>query len=269
MSGQGGGADASPASGESGTSTVACDRACLLGILQKYLDALAARDLTRIAVSTGVKYTENGTVLNLGDGLWKTASMIDPMERLDFADPPQGQVASQVVVYENGSSPVIYQVRLRVVNGEITEIEAMAVRQQDAANGFFDPANMKPQPVFLATIDPASRMTRDQLKTVVDLYIDYLDGMTNASGVPFDANCARYENGVETATPGSFATQAWSFNVVRRYLVFDEEAGIAWGLFPFTPDANTLVVGEAFKVMSGNIMMIQAVMANMPANAWN
>jgi hypothetical protein len=40
-------------------------------------------------------------------------------------------------------------------------------------------------------------------------------------------------------------------------------------MFPFTMDANTLVVGEAFKMIDGRIMMIQAVMADMPADAWN
>jgi len=50
--------------------------------------------------------------------------------------------------------------------------------------------------------------------------------------------------------------------------VFDEEAGIVWGLFPFTQAARSLVVGEAFKVIDGKIMMIQAVMANQPTTAW-
>ena len=57
--------------------------------------------------------------------------------------------------------------------------------------------------------------------------------------------------------------------MVDRYLVFDEEAGMVWGMFPFTHDAETLVVGELFKVIEGKIMMIQAVMANMPAKAWD
>jgi hypothetical protein len=57
--------------------------------------------------------------------------------------------------------------------------------------------------------------------------------------------------------------------VVPRYLVFDEEYGIAWGMFPFSMSASSLVAGEAFEVEGGKIMMIRAVMANMPAKAWD
>jgi hypothetical protein len=258
------------AAGQGGAATAgACDRACLIGVLSAYLDALAARAPMMVPVDSTLKYTDNGVTAQLGDGLWKTASQLVAGERMDFADPLTGQVASQLVVNENGTTPVIYQVRLRVVERKITEIESMTVRQLGAANGFFSPQNMKPQPVFLQTIDPAKRMTRDQLKAEVDKYIDYLDGKTKAAGVDFDAMCNRYENGVATATGlASFQAQSWMFQVTPRYLVFDEEMGLVWGMFPFTQAATALVVGELFKVVDSKIMMIQAVMANIPTTAW-
>lgn len=260
--------DGAPASADGAAGT--CDRACLLAEMDAYLNALVARDPTKIHTASTLKYTENGAVIQLGAGLWKTASALVPDERLDFADPTAGQVASQVVVNENGTTPVIYMARLKVVSGEITEIESMAVRQGDAANGFFQPANLKPQPVFTQTIDPSMRMTRDQLTVLMNDYLDYLDGMKTGAMVPFDTNCARYENGVATATGvASFDAQSWSFSVVRRILIIDEEAGIVWGMFPFQMTSTALVVGEAFKMINGKIMMIQAVMAYMPATAWN
>lgn len=260
--------DGASASGDGAAAT--CDRACLLAEMSAYLNALVARDPTKIQTASTLKYTENGVVIQLGDGLWKTASALVPDERLDFADPTAGQVASQLVVDENGTTPVIYMARLKVVGGEITEIESMAVRQGDAANGFFQPANLKPQPVFTQAIEPSMRMTRDQLTTLMNDYLDYLDGMKTGAVVPFDTNCARYENGVATATGvASFDAQSWGFSVVRRILIVDEEAGIVWGMFPFEMTATALVVGEAFKMINGKITTIQAVMANMPANAWN
>ena len=263
------GASATP-DATSGTTAGACDRPCLLMMMSKYLDALAARDPSKIPVASSLKYTENGAVAKLGDGLWKTASALVPDERLDFADPTVGQVASQLVVNENGTTPVLYMVRLKVVAGQITEIESMAVRQAGAANGFFQPANLKPQPVFTQAIDPSMRMSRDQLTTLMNDYLDYLDGMKTGAMVPFDTNCARYENGVATATGvASFDAQSWGFSVVRRILIVDEEAGIVWGMFPFEMTSPTLVVGEAFKMIGGKIMMIQAVMADMPSDAWN
>jgi hypothetical protein len=50
--------------------------------------------------------------------------------------------------------------------------------------------------------------------------------------------------------------------------VFDEEEGLVWGMFPFSAADTALVVGEVFKVVEGKLIMIQAVMANMPAKAW-
>jgi hypothetical protein len=277
-SGSGGTTGAAGATASAGASSGAtpdggsasCDRACLIDVLQKYLDALAARAPDKVPAAPTLEYTDNGVTAHLGDGLWKTASQLVAGERMDFADTLTAQVGSQLVIDENGTSPVIYQVRLKVASGQITEIESMTVRQAGAANGFFSPPNMKPQPVFTQAIDPSKRMTRDQLKAEVAHYIDYLDGKTDASGVHFDAMCARFENGVETANGlSSFQLQRWMFNVTARYLIFDEEMGLVWGMFPFTPGASALVVGELFKVMDSKIMMIQAVMANIPTTAWN
>ncbi|MBN1652295.1 MAG: hypothetical protein JXA30_00810 [Deltaproteobacteria bacterium] len=248
-----------------------CDRTCLIGYISEYLDALVARDPSRLKLSPTLKYTLNGVVAEIGEGLWQTASQLETDKRLDFADPLEGQVATQTVVDENGISPVIYQVRLKVVGGEITEIEAMEVRQLGAANGFFIVENMKPQPVFLQEIEPSQRMNRDELRAVMELYMDYLEGKKTGAELPFDTNCVRYENGVPTANGvAAFEMQSfWRFQVTRRYLVFDEQAGIVWGMFPFSQAATSLVVGEAFKIIEGKFMMIQAVMAYMPAKAWD
>ncbi len=256
-----------------------CDRACLLDVMESYLSALAANDPSRLNVASSLKYTNNGVTARLGDGLWETASGVDNAKRLDFADPEMGNVASQVVINEGGSSGgcdraggnVLYQVRLKVINSLITEIESMTVGENNAANGFFNVNNMAPEPVFNQAIPASQRMTRTELFKVIEPYMDYLEGDRNGSQVAFDNNCKRYENGVVTANGiRAFEAQSfWSFNVTRRYLVIDEEAGIVWGMFPFSQRNSALVVGEAFKVINGKIMMIQAVMAIMPARAWD
>src|SRR5262245_24870115 len=97
---------------------------------------------------------ENGVTSKLGETVWKTATALVAGARLDFADPVEGNVASHFA-FNEGSAAVIYQVRLKVVKDEITEIESMAVRRGDAANGFFNVNNMKPEMVFLTPIDPA------------------------------------------------------------------------------------------------------------------
>lgn len=267
-----------------------CNRECLMGFLDSYLTALVAHDPSGLNVAGTLKYTDNGVAAQLGEGLWQTATSVDNGKRLDFADPVQGNVATQVVIYEKGgesssggcessggcgsdtggSSPVIYQVRLKVEQQAITEIEAMTVRQQGAANGFFNVENMAPEAVFTQPVAAGQRMSRAQLKALLDLYVDYLEGDISGKAVPFDEKCKRYENGVVTASGVSaFESQSWSFNVTRRYPIIDEEAGIIWGMLPFSQYQNALVVGEAFKIINGEIMMIQAVMARMPSQAWD
>src|SRR5512142_1899388 len=49
-----------------------CDRACLEPFVDKYLDAMIAHDPARAPFAKGVKFTENGQRLELGDGLWNT-----------------------------------------------------------------------------------------------------------------------------------------------------------------------------------------------------
>jgi hypothetical protein len=245
-----------------------CDRACLLKMMQSYLDALVAHDPSKIPLSPSLKMTDNGMTAKPGDGLWKTGTEIVQDKRLDYADPTTKNVGSQVLVME-GSSPAMYEVRLKVESGMITEVESMTVRQQGAANGFFTPANLKPEAVFLQMPDASQKMTRDQLMSTMELYLDYLEGKKNGSQVPFDMGCKRYENGVATASGlASFQAQSWSFQVTRRILIIDEEAQIVWGMFPFMQTASPLIVGEAFKMLGGKIMMIQAIMAYMPVADW-
>jgi hypothetical protein len=238
-------------------------------MMQKYLDAVIAHDPTKVPLSPSLKMTDNGATAKPGDGLWKTGTMLVQGARLDYADPMTKNVGTQCVINE-GSAPAMYEVRLKVDGGQITEIETMTVRRQGAANGFFDAANLKPEAVFAKVPEAAEKMTRDQLKTTMELYLDYLEGKKSGRDVPFDAMCKRYENGVATASGlSSFQSQSWSFMVTRRILIIDEESQIVWGMFPFYQSASTLVVGEAFKMLGGKFMMIQAIMANMPAKAWD
>jgi hypothetical protein len=51
----------------------ACDRACLEGFVDTYLDAWIARDPRRMPLAPNAKYTENGQRLEFGDGSWNTA----------------------------------------------------------------------------------------------------------------------------------------------------------------------------------------------------
>jgi hypothetical protein len=252
-----------------GTDPDACSRACLIDILSGYLDALAKQDKSAIKTAESVKYTENGTSAMLGSGLWQTATGVRQETRLDFGDPVEGQVGSQLVMEENGSSPVLLQVRLKVVKHEITEIETIVMRA--GAGIGFDADGMVPFEIFKQPIDPAKIMPRAEMKTTTDPYLDALES-GDFTKIDFDEGVKRKENGTQTSDYAAFKMRtggATGREVVRRYLAFDEEYGLVFGIFPFTTAANSQVASEVFKVMDKKIMMINVVLTSMPAKAWD
>ena len=51
-----------------------CDRACLDGLVDGYIEALIAHDPGKIPAAAGIRFVENGVELPLGTALWRTAS---------------------------------------------------------------------------------------------------------------------------------------------------------------------------------------------------
>src|SRR5688500_8381495 len=98
-----------------------CDRACLIGISEQYLDALAAKDPKKAPVAAAtIRNTENGQRLRLGDGLWNSITARGTY-KLHVADTTYGQVVTFTTMREAGT-PVILAVRLKVEKQKIVEI---------------------------------------------------------------------------------------------------------------------------------------------------
>src|SRR5580704_7885951 len=66
-----------------------CDRACLEGVMNQYLAAVAAHDPKRLTLSGDVRYSENDQMMELGDGFWKTVESVGNYKHI-FADPESG-----------------------------------------------------------------------------------------------------------------------------------------------------------------------------------
>ncbi|HET7923344.1 MAG TPA: hypothetical protein VFL30_00510, partial [Rhodanobacteraceae bacterium] len=49
-----------------------CDRACLEGWVDRYFAAVIADDPRAVPLAANVRFTENGQVLPVGEGLWKS-----------------------------------------------------------------------------------------------------------------------------------------------------------------------------------------------------
>jgi hypothetical protein len=168
-----------------------CDRSCLRGFIDAYVDALSHHDPSRLPLAAHVRFTENGARVPLGEALWVTFTK--PLGyRHYFADPQSGQVAAFITLMEN-DYPDFMMVRLRVQDHKISEIESIMTRNTSRALTManYDPMWEESEPV-------AKRLTRAQL---IKGAVGYLTAVAMADGslARFSDDCSRTEVGLVSA----------------------------------------------------------------------
>ena len=171
-----------------------CDRACLVGIMDSYMNALFKQDIKTLPpLSIDVRMTENTGVMDLGEGvLWR--SKTEPTEfKIYVADPVSGQVGLQTRLKIGGRNALV-AVRLKVDRGKIQEVEQLYDREIDDAA---IPLLTTPVPVLITDVPPAERVSRDMLYRVANSYFDALEGDNGKIGA-FADECVRHENGYQT-----------------------------------------------------------------------
>jgi hypothetical protein len=171
-----------------------CDRNCLIGIMDGYMDAIYKHDPKAVPPMTiDVRMTENTGVMTVGEGvLWRFK--VEPTTfKIYIADPVAGQVALQARLKIGGQNALV-AVRLKMDRGKIQEIEQLYDRNiNDAAV----PLLTTPLPILTADVPPAERSTRDMLIRVANTYFDALEGDSGKIGA-FAKECVRHENGYQT-----------------------------------------------------------------------
>jgi hypothetical protein len=262
-----------------------CDRACLTGIMTRYLDTLVAHDPRSLPLAPDIRFTEDGTELPVGDGAWKTVSTLRPY-RVDFIDVEQGVAAVHTVVEEDGM-PVLFAARLTIVSGRIAEIETMAVRGA-AESALFAPDNLREPAAGMTYVPRAEeRMSREAMVALASRYPAGLRaGSFVTADVPFAPGAYRIENGVRMAGPGctfqppsceQMRTQRIPTlpDVTQRLVAVDEEMGtvlfrLDFGRGSLPGAANqgkSLVTFEAFKVYGGLVHAAEAIFEAAPLGA--
>ena len=180
---------------------IECDRECLAGFMNRYLEALIARDASSLPVTNNVKYTENGVRLNLTDGLWNTVTAM-PTYRVDVIDEEAGQVGLLGRIDENGNNNW-FGVRLKVEKGAlISEIENLVVRNISMGpppEGMSFASPTEPHPLMMQVIPEDKRLPRHELITIGNSYFTGLDTDNDGANIPFDPDCQRRENGSITS----------------------------------------------------------------------
>ena len=177
----------------------ACDRACLEGFVDRYLEAMAANDPSKVKLSPHLKLTENGAILTPGDGLWRTATGLGSY-RFKFSDPQTHQAGAVAVVLENGVEQLV-GLRLKVEGRVITEAEMIVARKGEGQTLVTDSLK-EPLPELLTAVPTAKRSSRAELVDIADKYFTAIE-KGDGSIVPFDPDGYRIENGIRTCNdPG-------------------------------------------------------------------
>ena len=185
---------AAPAQTVGGGVAPPCERACMIGLVDRYLDALVAHDASGLPLNRDVKFTENTARLGVGsEGLWVAASELPAGPRVYAIDVGAGQAGFYGVMKERGR-PLIIALRLKVVNGQITEIEHVLARtiREDALRNL-----MIPRPELTADVPEGDRLPRERMVAIADSYFEAIEH-ANGKLAPFADDCVRRENGGQT-----------------------------------------------------------------------
>ena len=288
-----------------------CNRDCLIGHARAYVAALKERDPGKLPLARNVRFTENNVEMPISNhGLWGTVNNVWD-DALEVADEETGNAAWFGIVEEHGN-PAYLAMRIKVDEGEITEVETIVVRRPDMPKPFGNPQTIRHDPEFAAVLPPEQRRSRERLISVADGYFNTVELNDGHIFTQFHPDCRRLENGIATAAasapaaggrpPGPGGGNALALSAgcesqlklgiyrinkrirERRYPIIDVERGVIVGTGFFdhanTFDRYTLTDGreqrtvlkwpnsisllEAFKVVDGQILSIEAVFTYVP-----
>jgi hypothetical protein len=282
----------------------ACDRSCRNGYVDRYLQAMVARNVDEKLFAREVKFTENGIRMPLGDeGGWHLATARGTYS-FYVPDTETGQVAFLGTMHERGRSAaekrvVGFTLRLKIQDGLITEVEQLVTRP--ATNLFGGGADAAPAAPFgntgenvermgaphahfSADIPVAQRATRAGLIETANYYFTGLQDNDGKGHYPFTDDCIRFENGSDvlanlldpdTQQRGRMTCKR-QFEVAlkgvvskvrdRRFVAVDRQKGIVFA-FAFFDHENinwTWQLGELFKIENGKISRIEAIFHQAP-----
>lgn len=171
-----------------------CDRACLVGIMDGYMNAIFQHDPKAVPpLALDVRMTENTAQMDIGEGLlWR--SKVEPTSfKIYVADPVEGQIAEQARLKIQGRDALV-AVRLKIDRGKILEIEQLWDRNINPAA---IPLLTTPRETLVNDVPASQRTSRDVLIWAANSYFDALEG-DDGSIAAFADDCVRHENGYQT-----------------------------------------------------------------------
>jgi hypothetical protein len=269
--------------------------------------ALPTREASELPLGPDVRFTENGQDLDIGTGLWGTATAVPSPDYVVVEDDGGEQITWIGVVDEHDRPSVVF-IRILADGGRIAEVEHVVRRPHER---LYDPSTMRePRAIVAEEVPPGERSGADELIRAGHLYFDALE-QADGSIVPVTDDCTRYENGTRTVrVPDvSHITGASAkvfplgvreqidtgyFSYIdavrdRRVVAVDEARGLMLMMVVFDHSArrrtvemrgvgevelpayhqvpNSVLIAELFKVRAGLIEHIEAVLEFVPYGA--
>jgi hypothetical protein len=240
----------------------ACTRESLKAITGQFLAALQAHSPSSVPLAAGVKYTENGIGVPVGDGFWKTAGKL--VFQRGLIDTEKCGTHTQTIIEEDGK-PMLYGFRLKVDEGKISEIESIVVRGKEVLDvkAILDTKDQD----WEGILPPEERSSRLAMMAAADDYFElFVKEKKQKVHVPFAQVCDRWENGMQTTKGGTnqgVTMPAHNCSPVgfadmthgpRRFLV-DVETGV---VVAYTLFDNVWPDFHMFKMRNGQVDWIQA-----------
>jgi hypothetical protein len=261
------------AAGSSGRSASGgCSRDLLRIAVDTYFAALAAHDPVLLKRADNLKFTENGRVMELGQGLWQTAGIA--MYKHSALDVETCTSVSESVVPDASTDmEVPVGLRLKLENGRVSEIETIVVRPGDyKVFGSSFPSNTdaiaasKDRVQWEQVVPADQRNTREEIQDWLDKYFRLFP----RHGCNLADDCQRLENG-----GGSFecsaalscdmsATPAGRGSLIPRTFVIDTETGIGVGFTMFMGNTDFHMI----KMYGGEIHAVHAILGAASSSGW-
>jgi hypothetical protein len=262
----------------------ACDRACLTKHVDAYFAALMSNNARALPQAAKARVTENLSEKKLAETFWDSAEAT--VYRFDIVNTRRGDTGTQAVIRNADGSKTIMMLRLKVQDGQITEIETIKANQGDAGR-LWDPDRLtEVSPYLTQSIREPDRDSYYDLIGAAESYwrAFQTNGTPNYRRARLLPDSLRFENGLQTTgmvRDGEFQDTSRGFDEGRfigrniwdrRYPVVDEERGMVLSIVRFgmkagmksqsSATSNDRLVAEFFAIKAGYIQEIQAVLVN-------
>jgi hypothetical protein len=242
-----------------------CTRAVLQAAVDSYLAAQKAGNLSKAPLAFKVKYFENMTEIKKEQGLWNTPLPIT--FHRSFFDADSCRTFTEVIVTEGGN-PYVLGTRLKIEDGQISEIDSLVTKKGDwlfNANDYLKYSKAEDWRVLNAN----ERIDRQALINGGNAYFDHFSDKNVA--VPFNIPCARLEGGMYTTKKFDDPKASCDIGfpedtrlpIINRSYVVDVEMGTVnifcrFGRPPGMPDSHT------FRLVNGKIRYVHTLTASVP-----